>query len=198
MKAFILSLLITPLLLLIIFQAIIFNLSFYDYYYQSTELYQSYSQNELLGSVENVLQYITGQADLNTTLYQEIEILHLADIKNLLLAIQIKTIGLAAAVFFLFKKWRGVNLLHISGYVISEIILAALLIFFLFEPVFLKFHTLVFSNDFWLLDPQVHLLIVLYPPEFFFKVLITTFSITLLIILISAGYLTLRIKLRKK
>lgn len=197
MKSFILSLFITPLLLLIIFQALIFNLNFYDYYYQSTELYQNYSQSELLSSIDNILQYITGQANLNTALYQEKEILHLADIKNLLLAIQIITIGLTIALFFLFKKWRRVNLLHISGYVIAEVILVALFIFFLFEPIFLKFHKLIFTNDFWLLDPQIHWLIVIYPPEFFFLALISTFFITILITILSIAYLSLN-KFRNK
>jgi len=197
MKAFALSIVLTPLLLLIVFQAVIFNLSFYDLYYQSAGLYQNYSPSDLLASAENVLLYITGQADLNTALYQDQEILHLADIKNLILAIQIKTIGLAVATFFLFKKWKSINLLRISQFVLMEILLAGLLIYFLFEPIFLRFHILVFPNDFWMLDPDIHLLIVLYPPEFFFRVIVTAFSITMLITLICAIYLFWRTKRKK-
>ena len=197
MKAFLLSLILTPLLLLIVFQAVIFNLSFYDFYYQSAGLYQNYSPSDLLSSVENVLLYITGQADLNTALYQDQEILHLADIKKLILAIQIMTIGLAVVAFFLIIKSKSVNLLRVSQYALVEILLAGILIYFLFEPIFLKFHILVFPNDFWMLNPDVHLLIVLYPPEFFFRLLATTLSITLLIMLTSTIYLNWRTKRKK-
>ena len=197
MKAFLLSLILTPLLLLIVFQAVIFNLSFYDFYYQSAGLYQNYSPSDLLSSVENVLLYITGQADLNTALYQDQEILHLADIKKLILAIQIMTIGLAVVAFFLIIKSKSVNLLRVSQYALVEILLAGILIYFLFEPIFLKFHILVFPNDFWMLNPDVHLLIVLYPPEFFFRLLATTLSITLLIMLTSTIYLNWRTKHKK-
>lgn len=197
MRAFVLSLILAPLLLLIVFQAVIFNLSFYDYYYQSAGLYQNYPPSYLLGSVKNVLLYITRLGDLNTEIFKEIEILHLTDIRNLILSIQISTTGLAVAAFFLFRKWKSVNLLRISQFALLEILLAGLLIYFLFEPIFLKFHILIFPNDFWMLDPQIHLLIVLYPPEFFFRVIIATFSIILTILLISIIYLSWRTKCKK-
>lgn len=190
MRPFILSLFLTLFLLLIIFQAIIFNLSFYDLYYESTGLYNYLPQERLLDQTDNVLKYVKGQQSLNQEFFKEIEILHLADIKKLVLAIQIKTIGLALAFFFLFKKWRSVSLLRVSVLSAIEVLLAALLIFFLFEPLFLKFHELIFTNDFWMLDPQIHLLIVLFPPELFFRALVSTFSIALIITLISLSYLT--------
>ena len=160
-------------------------------------MYQEYSPSDLLASVENVLLYITGQADLNTAIYQDQEILHLADIKNLILAIQIMTIGLVVVAFFLFIKWKTVNLLRVNQYTLLEILLTGLLLYFLFEPIFLKFHILVFPNDFWLLDPYIHLLIILYPPEFFWRVLATTFSITLMIMLTSTIYLNWKTKRKK-
>lgn len=193
-KAFLFSLVFTLLLLLVVFQAVIFNLNSYDFYYRSSGLYNEYPPEQLLGQVENVLKYLTGQQALNQEPYTQKEILHLADIKILILAIQILTLVLAALsilgrrIIFQAKAlfWSALGL-GMTG----------LIIWFFFEPIFNLFHVIVFPNDFWILDPKIHLLIVLYPPEFFFKVLISAFSVTLMIILIIVFYMGWRTKHKK-
>lgn len=175
MKDFTASIVLTLFILIIVFQSIIFNIFFYD-------IFTDYPREKYIDATRNVLNYLTNKSELNAILYQEIEILHLSDVKNLVLAVQIKTISLALAIYFILKKWR-LNLIKVFKFALIEVLLFTFIIYFSFGFLFLKFHELIFKNDFWILDPNIHLLIIIFPPEFFFKVLITTVITSLLIIL---------------
>ena len=65
-----------------------------------------------------------------------------------------------------------------------------------FDALFLKFHQISFSNDFWLLDPRTDYLIILFPQGFWFdatiRVALTSVTGALGLVGISAVVLALR------
>lgn len=80
------------------------------------------------------------------------------------------------------------------------LVIIGLISFTNFDAVFLQFHYIAFTNDLWILDPNVDRLIVNYPPTFFYDMalMVATFSfIEAAVIAIVAG-MFLRIKHRRQ
>ena len=65
-----------------------------------------------------------------------------------------------------------------------------------FDSLFLKFHQLSFSNDFWQLDPRTDYLIIMFPLGFWFdatmRVAATTVISAITLSGVSGGYLFYR------
>ena len=65
-----------------------------------------------------------------------------------------------------------------------------------FDTLFLKFHQIGFSNDFWQLDPRIHNLIAMFPQGFFLDATLFIAFLTmvkaLLLMAIGGGYLLWR------
>lgn len=111
---------------------------------------------------------------LSTLVFTERERMHLSDVKGLF-----GYLGLIAAacslctvlLLYAVRKRRGQigMTLRIAGKLgLSLLVLGGGGLILFFEQAFFTFHTIVFRNDFWLLDPAVHILIRAYPERFFY------------------------------
>lgn len=160
---YLLLILIPIFIILLNFQLLIFNGDFYD--------------NEVH---ENLLSYFKGE-ELEFD-YTEKELIHLEDVKKLINLLEIVLyilIVLIILIMFLSKE----NMFIISGIITIGIVV--LLFLFDFSFLFTKFHEILFTNDYWLLDSNT-LLIKTYPIEFFvsfFKRLVLNIIITSFILM---------------
>ena len=159
-----LLILLPVFIILMNFQLLIFNDNFYD--------------DEVS---ENLLSYFKGE-ELKFN-YTEKELIHLEDVKNLIsiLKIVLCVLILLISLILIFNKNIS-NMLIMSGLITIGFII--LLFFMDFNLLFTKFHEILFTNDYWLLDSDT-LLIRTYPLEFFsglFKRLILNIIITSLIL----------------
>ena len=117
------------------------------------------------------------------TLFNEREVIHLKDVKGLfrldygvLLVTFIYSLGYV--LFHLFRSrsaaWLRLARAARTGSIITLVVMAALGLgsLFGFDRLFWQFHLLVFSNDFWQLDPARDYLIMLFPGGFWYDVTI--------------------------
>jgi len=166
---YLLLILIPIFIILLNLQLLIFNNNFYD--------------DDVS---DNLLNYFKGE-ELNFN-YTEREIVHLEDVKNLMNILKIVLYILFFFILILLFNKDISNILIISGLITIGIVILLFLIDFSF--LFTKFHEILFTNDYWLLDKNT-LLIKTYPLEFFirfFKRLILNIIITSLMV-ISIGIL---------
>jgi integral membrane protein (TIGR01906 family) len=110
-------------------------------------------------------------------LFNDREVAHLRDVKALfwlgyrvLAATLIYCLGYVALSLFAWKDRRHLALGLFGGGSLTVIVVAALGlgILFDFDQLFLMFHLVSFSNDFWLLDPTSDYLVMLFPQGFWF------------------------------
>ena len=111
-------------------------------------------------------------------LFNQREIVHLKDVKGLVwldyrvlmgasLYILIYTLGVFLSRT---RKWRSLakGVLGGSALALGLMLALGLGTIFSFEQLFLQFHLLSFTNDFWQLDPAQDYLIMLFPQGFWF------------------------------
>ena len=65
-----------------------------------------------------------------------------------------------------------------------------------FDTLFTEFHLISFSNDFWLLDPNIDVLIMMFPDGFWFDVVafITILTAVLAVIVGGVGFVLRNLK----
>lgn len=114
------------------------------------------------------------------SIYNEKEIIHMIDVKNLIKIVYIisifTTVILILCIISLiyFLKEKSYKLLS-STIKISFLIFGSIVLIFIlasitnFTWVFTKFHMLSFSNDLWILDPKKDMLIMMFPERFFLE-----------------------------
>lgn len=111
---------------------------------------------------------------VSPTIFAERERVHLADVKGLFRSVEIIAAGFMLGTIFLLsviRKQKGQigSALRTAGMLgLSLLVLGGGGLILFFEQAFFTFHTLVFRNDFWQLDPAVHILIRAYPEQFFY------------------------------
>ncbi len=111
-------------------------------------------------------------------LFNQREVIHLRDVKGLirldywvLLGTLIYTLGYAGvSLFWRRRDWRRLAWGVINGSGITLVLMLALGLGALldFDQLFLQFHLLSFSNEFWQLDPTRDYLIMLFPGGFWY------------------------------
>ncbi len=141
-------------------------------------------------------------------IFSEKELIHLEDIKNLIqldymvqrIALIIMVVGVIVLLFLLKEKWRVLIKGLIWGSIITFGIMIALVLWaaFGFEQLFLLFHFISFSNEFWILDPAKDYLIMLFPEQFFFDAALFGFIAVIIqsILIGIAAYITLKVSRR--
>jgi integral membrane protein (TIGR01906 family) len=129
-----------------------------------------------------------GEKTIN--IFNEKELIHLRDVKGLFLldcTVQIVTFSIVLAcilllLFLLKEKWR----ISIKGILWGSAVTLGLVLFLAlwslvgFEQLFVFFHQLSFTNQFWILDPSKDYLIMLFPSEFFYDVALFGFGAVVL------------------
>lgn len=206
MRKIFLSILI-PIFLIFIF-SIIFGFSKNYYLYEFNRIKPEKDLNVdpkyVRYSAQIIADYLSGKRDDLTVpgynnFFNEREIKHMKDVKNIFRFIIYLTIIIGILIFILIKKEDLPNIFLFSF--IPLIVLILLFIFVPFDELFLNFHLILFKNDLWLLNPQVDRLIVLLPEEFFIRssqrILIFT-SLTLIFLYLIFKFMEVKIEKRDK
>ena len=144
------------------------------------------SDAELDEAARGLINYFnSGEEYINVTvvkdgqtfsLFNEREVIHLKDVKGLFrldywIFLGALLYSLTYAVFFLWlggKRRVARGLIWGSGLTLGLMLLLGLSTLFNFDQLFLQFHLLSFTNEFWQLDPARDYLIMLFPPGFWY------------------------------
>lgn len=116
---------------------------------------------------------------LTESLYNEREIIHMKDVKGLVQGVyrvqEITGLYMLAFAAVGFAVWKGAFWRDLARYVsrggivtLALVLVLGLLSLVGFQQLFLLFHLVSFSNDFWQLDPRRDYLIAMFPQGFFF------------------------------
>ncbi len=193
----------------------VFNsLWLYQYGFHKYDVSQTtgLAQAELDKAASGLIHYFnSGEEDIHLfvvkqgesfELFTEREIVHLRDVKGLiwldyrvLLGTLIYILGYAGIEFVRRKERRRLAWVMVRGSVLTLGLMLVLRLGILldFNQLFLRFHLISFSNEFWQLDPTRDYLIMLFPQGFWFDVflfgtlVIAASAVALL--LISGSYL---------
>ena len=208
--AFILCL---PLLLLSAGIGCAFNsLWLYQYGFQKYDISRvtGIAPAELEKAARGLISYFDSSRDLidvviekdgrDFTLFNEREVIHLKDVKGLVwldYKVLLATLLYAAGYVGYYLRPRPsfwVDLRRLartvllgSGVALGLMLLLGLGSLFDFEGLFIQFHLLSFSNDFWLLDPSRDYLVMLFPGGFWYDATIFIALGTTLAALVLAG-----------
>ena len=146
---------------------IAYNGYFYRAEFEKLQIYEVYDDADL--RLDNLLSYLRYQEDLSPEYYSRRDIRHMEDVRNLL------SLNVAIMLLSFFLIIKHARLLKKSflplGIVAGVFLLLSLAALSGFSELFLLFHKLAFTNDFWLLNPLQDTLINLFPEQFFLDAL---------------------------
>lgn len=167
---------------------------FFDDQYtkNGTAEYIGIRQQDLMSVTDSLLSYMIKQRDSldmqfevkgeMREIFDEREKLHMVDVQNLYMGVvyiaAAITVLVAAGLFYLLKTdgWNLARKTLRRKYVFSAAgLLAAVgvlgfMIATNFQTFWYNFHLIFFTNDLWLLDPDVSIMINMFPLEFFFAI----------------------------
>lgn len=190
-----------------------FNLDFYKKQYSNLNVAETISISEegLMNATVSLLDYLKDKRDnldikedihqINREVFNQREKDHMVDVKNLYLnAMDVRNISFIILIIsliiytVLIKKDR---FLILSNYYLKTLGFMSFLFSFIiiyilldFNSFWTNFHHVFFTNDLWLLDPRVDVLIMMVPEEFFNNLVlnITLSFITVIILLALMSY----------
>ena len=194
--ALFLSLLLTSIDLLC------FNRSFFHWQYSLNHTAESIgiSEDGLMNATNALLDYMQDKRDdikvievvngSEREIFDERETLHMVDVKNLYLnAMKIRTIllvGSIAILTLLVFTHHNQSYTILSNVYRNGLLFLGSIIFFIaiyaivdFNGFWMNFHYVFFDNDLFLLDPNISIMINMFPSNFFFAVV---FGIILLFV----------------
>lgn len=126
-------------------------------------------------------------------LFNEKEILHMIDVKNLIVLSR-RICGVYAVLLIVYylalhrSDRRTAFLRKLSKWMLGAMALILVLgfgaVFIDFSSVFIQFHHIFFTNDLWLLDPSTDVLIQMLPEVFFRDITVAIFLNALLIAIV--------------
>ncbi len=187
------------------FLFVAFDLSWYQKEFTKQEVYNIFTKERVDNQVINLFAYLKNNDTLKNDYYSNKEIAHLTDVKKIIQFLRLVNIASAIALTVF-----GISIIYQSGArVLAKLILNSSSFLFLiiataiaglifnFDQIFYWFHQLVFKNDFWLLDPSIESLVVIFPGNLFFDITARLFMISALInllIFISAALMHKKLK----
>lgn len=149
-----------------------FDENMYRGFFKANNIYDELPDSD--ARIDNLLGYLKGGNELNSTFFNEKESLHMKDVKGLFsLSAVVLFISMAfclAIIICIFIKKDIIllaNCLLYGGAISLGFIIILALLATNFQWLFEKFHLLLFSNDLWLMDPAFDKIIVLLPESFF-------------------------------
>jgi integral membrane protein (TIGR01906 family) len=179
------------------------NLAFYQWGFERHRSYQNtgLAKEELDRAAQGLIEYFNYQrpaASIRVSregeslpLFNQREVLHLRDVRDLLqLTYRLQESSMAYVVLFTLSGllWRGRKALArlarawLQGaiFTVSLLLVMGLALLLDFDRLFLQFHLVSFSNDFWMLNPASSYLIRMVPQGFFFDLVMLVAGLTLL------------------
>jgi integral membrane protein (TIGR01906 family) len=171
---------------------------------------------ELMKVHQHLIDYYNSKADtaqvvvmregVKMEIFNEKELIHLKDVKGLFqldCIVQVTSLIIIlfcclALMLWLKEKW----LLIVKGFLWGSILMLGLMVFLAFwavlgfEQLFLLFHQVSFTNQFWILDSSKDYLIMLFPGDFFYDVAMFGFSAVIIESLILCGITFMLLKTR--
>lgn len=136
----------------------------------------------------------TGQ---KLSLFNERELIHLRDVRDLVQvgywiqrwAFILIVVCVLLLLFWLKTGWRTLARCLVRGSLLTLSIMVFLTLWALigFDRLFVMFHELSFSNEFWILDPTRDYLIMLFPGGFFYDATILAFGAVIFEALLIGG-----------
>ena len=161
--------------------------------------YIGIAEDDLMAVTDGLLSYMAGGREnldmqyevkgVQREIFDEREKLHMIDVKNLYLgviyiasalaaavaamtAFVVRKDGAKAAMATLNRKYRYVAI----GLVLVVLILGIMIITN-FQKFWISFHKVFFTNDLWLLDPAVSIMINMFPLEFFYAICMAVIAV---------------------
>ncbi len=196
----------------IINSPVIYELGFDRY---DISLYTGIEVNELISAGRQIRDYFNNDEKLIqvqievkgikvNNLFNEREILHMKDVKNLIKGVyklqEIMGIFLIFSVSFCIFLNGSTTTSDVSRYLglggwftLFLIAISATALVVGFDRLFIIFHLISFNNDLWILDPQKDYLIAMFPQGFFYEttMLIAGFTVIEALLLILLHMLTM-------
>lgn len=144
--------------------------------------------------------------------FSEVEILHMYDVKNLMRIVYylmivtgvILALSILATIYFARKRFFKIT----TQILVKTAILAVVVALFFgiytaidFNSLFITFHRIAFTNDFWLLNPNTDLLIQLFPYNFWFEtmvILIILVVVQFILLWLVGHYVNLKVESKAK
>ena len=184
---------LVPLLLITSSVRFVINLpALYSYGFDKYEIaeYTRIDRADLIAAGKRIRDYFNNDEEnliirtyvggvLAESLYNEREIHHMRDVKDLVRGVYLvqMLILLYMAAYIAVGFWlRRADFWETLGRDVSRggkltlalVVVVGLLALVAFNQLFLLFHLISFSNDFWMLDPRRDYLIAMFPQGFFF------------------------------
>jgi len=184
-------------------KSLLYDKNFYEREFGKLGVYNNFEKRFIDQKAIMVQDYFRNNSELDS-FFSEQEKLHMRDVKNIVLIFTriyniifyTILIVLVLLIFYFFKMSRFVRNKYLTliskSFILSFVFIAVLSgIFYIsagnFSDNFITFHKIIFSNDYWMLPEDSHLL-QMFPEKFFFdfaeKTVINSliFSATLAII----------------
>jgi len=160
----------------------------YDFNRYSIERRTGLPREELRRATDDVVEYFNDDREFLETqvnfgsgdvaLYEQREILHMRDVKDLMLFVNnVERVTFGFLLFFMLagvfiKGWQFTGLLMrmmIGGGAgtLITVVAVGIATAISFDAVFTQFHLISFANDLWLLDPRSSYLLRIFPEGFF-------------------------------
>lgn len=194
---------------------ICFNRAFFEYEYKKGNQAEliNMSEEDLMKATNALLDYlkddrddIVVEATVNGNVrevFDERETLHMVDVKNLYQGAKLAesilfSIGIFLAIIIcIINKEEYFSVLFKAfkrGLILVVVFVAMIGIYALidFNSFWLQFHYVFFDNDLFILDPNVSIMINMFPENFFFEMvlgIIGLFGVSLLIIYLILKYI---------
>ena len=156
-------------LLLINVKLVVFDEDFYEKEYVKNGVYEKIDKEVVWGMTNNLFDYFKG-GSLDDDLFNEKERLHMEDVKGLYNFgnfLFYSILLLLVICLFIFKKESWKMLVYGSLLGFLSLLVVSLLVYYDFSSFFVKFHEILFNNEYWMMDPLKDNLVVLFSEGFF-------------------------------
>ena len=193
------------LLFLFSLQIFLYNPRYYDHQYAVNGVYQQLGYDQTWNATSELWNYMQFRSEFTSPFFSSRDQLHMVDVRLLFLhlnyVLYVSVIILLVTLLYQYTFHRKefvffvFDLLYSSSSLSFFFIVFFLLLGVFFDYSFALFHRLFFSNNYWLLDPAVDKLVVLYPEAFFQNIF---FCIILVAFLLSGLMFWLSFHVQKK